>query len=279
MANTNHSVLQKRYSVLIATGMALIVALLSLANCIPSPIPTSTPTPTLPAPTRQPVGTYPFPTPTTNPRILPIPPRWLDADPCAPPCVEGIVPGQTTVAEAIQLLESNPLVIPGSIRRVDWFLNVDWKPANYVNWTARSLGLGPDARIGSVTAGYYGFGLADVIAQYGEPTHVMAYAYREFEAPTPAWYGLSLVFLSHGFRIDHDPGHIPPRVDENLRFRDVTFFPIVDEETFLTDGGGAGLESTIARRVIMPWRGEQSFDYYCRDFDERFNANACQTLP
>lgn len=36
--------------------------------------------------------------------------RWFTGIPCAPPCWEGITPGETSVQEAIELLNTNPYV-------------------------------------------------------------------------------------------------------------------------------------------------------------------------
>ncbi|HSQ18189.1 MAG TPA: hypothetical protein VLM83_10855, partial [Anaerolineales bacterium] len=36
--------------------------------------------------------------------------RWISGTPCAPPCWEGITPGQTSADEAIEILISNPMI-------------------------------------------------------------------------------------------------------------------------------------------------------------------------
>jgi hypothetical protein len=46
--------------------------------------------------------------------------RWLDQQPCRVPCWEGITPGQTTVAQAIQQLQSLSFVDPASIAVQRW---------------------------------------------------------------------------------------------------------------------------------------------------------------
>jgi hypothetical protein len=40
--------------------------------------------------------------------------RWIAGDPCALPCWEGVTPGQTTVADAVKILNRNPGIIAGS---------------------------------------------------------------------------------------------------------------------------------------------------------------------
>src|SRR5690349_8873700 len=41
--------------------------------------------------------------------------HWLAGIPCAPPCWEGITPGQTTLPEALRILKANPAIDPTSV--------------------------------------------------------------------------------------------------------------------------------------------------------------------
>lgn len=134
----------------------------------------------------------------------------------------------------------------------------------------------PTDPVSYVEASYDSFSLAEVVAAYGEPTHVLAYAYPSDGDPDRSAYVLSIVYLSKGFRLGHIGGIVTPRVSRDVKFSNVTFFPVVGVDELVRHDAWVGMPGSVARRIVLPWQGEQPFSYYCRDLYE--GDNACGRL-
>ncbi len=204
--------------------------------------------------------------PTTSP-TKPLPPadwpyRWLKGIPCQPPCWEGITPGKTTAAEAVEILQRSPLIATVEIITVPLF-----PEERAVEWTWVSTG-----REGGVASFhvqkpsspiYYlhpylpaSFSLGDVIQAYGEPSHIIA---KVFYVEDNVSYDLRILYRSQGF-ILLDGGLSKPVLNMDTLFGSVIFFAPNDE----------GLRAALAGAAdhpewVVPWQGMKDFDYYCTD--------------
>ncbi len=196
--------------------------------------------------------------------------NWLKGIPCRPPCWEGIVPGKTTVPQAVKILKELPFVssetiVSGTSSFVaEGELSWGWRSRNVKldgraffentpNQTIRNLQLIFPTQI------YLG----DVIATYGEPTQVEARATYDPSGKITSW--LNILYIPQGFGLTSDA---PTPIEPNLHMISVFFFP-PDMDNF------AQLFPDYKSKpdLIVPWQGYQSFEFYCRDDDA---GKACQ---
>lgn len=197
--------------------------------------------------------------------------RWLMKYPCAAPCWEGITPGVTSPTEAMRLLQANPLVseIETSEYTPNWpAISFIWNglpnrgEGGGITWDARSsdpkvytIGLFAQGGVASLT-------LDEVIAAYGQPTHMVATRAYAHGNPSEPFYGLTIGFLHSGFALTYAEGSsVKPPLSLETRFRDITLFRPNSVERFadLFDLGYYKGQSTMT-----PWQGTRSFDEYCR---------------
>jgi hypothetical protein len=129
--------------------------------------------------------------------------RWLQGVPCRSPCWEGITPGHTTVAEAIESLRSNPLINARAIAKVSNVApgqaSITWLWVNSSIEGGR-LTYNANDENGSVIyliqpdLPYYRLG--DVIQSYGAPSHIMAWAHPSPDGPN--YYAVRILFKPQG---------------------------------------------------------------------------------
>lgn len=191
--------------------------------------------------------------------------RWLMGVPCRPPCWEGITPATTTPEEAVVLLKQNPL-----------FSNVQNKAADsygQISWDLRDGTRG--GRIWYNIAGAQEilylidpnlttpFILKDIIAQYGEPSHVIAAA-ETLGLPKPGiGRRLDLIYQPSGFAVS------------------VTDIPRVLSPTMNTVHPMFFSPNELGRRTAIPtapefvshWQGFKEYSAYCSDSE---GGKACQ---
>ncbi len=240
-----------RYAIMLAlvvTGLGACVSSSGVPSTVTSVKPTSPPTKLL--------------SPTKPPPPADWPYRWLKGIPCQPPCWEGITPGQTTAAEAVEILERSPLIATVEITSVPLLPTIglviwDWvdgeeggeavfntPPSNLVYLVHPSL---------PIT-----FRLGDVIQAYGEPSHVIARSHREPHSSDIS-YDLSILYRPQGFILIGSAGYSKPILSADTLVS-VTFFAPNDEGLQAALGGAAAYPEWL-----VPWQGMKDFDYYCRD--------------
>jgi hypothetical protein len=192
--------------------------------------------------------------------------RWLEGIPCAPPCVEGIVPGETRPSDAVDLLKDNPLISDVRVY-ADSPSEINWKWANSDSsqrafYQARGTITYIELNFPS------SFQLEDVITAYGEPTHILARAGYGLHG-LGIVYDLSIIYQNHGFLLrtaGRPPLHF--QISGEMSFEPGTspvfFFPPTE----------AGLKPLLPPQDIanmLPWQGPKEFAFYCRD-DEQGRA-------
>lgn len=216
-------------------------------------------------------------TPTTFPTVRPTlsnewASHWLKGIPCRPPCWEGITPGQTSAADAVEILKRNPLVATAqaqtdsglpNLGSVSWIL-VNGQRGGEASYSAQDTAL----LISSISPSFVTpFQLSEVIQAYGEPSHVIAFAYQAPDNSLKFFYELSIIYLSQGIAL-FSGGSIKPDSTKDGIFSSVVFF-------IPTMNGLATIDWRARDHPewVLPWRNDQSFDYFCRD---TVNGRACR---
>jgi hypothetical protein len=184
------------------------------------------------------------------------------------PCWEGIVPGQTTKAQALDLLQHNPLVDRVDKVNLSW-VGVGGEPAPFGD-----IGFGSQADPKDDIAYYirtltpaYSVKLSEIIHAFGMPTHVMVYRDSKqdlSELPMDAWtpvYGFVVVYLNKGFEISSDGSDPPPLLNGDLKFSDPSFFvPGADGYNRAHHYGGY---DDLTMDDLVEWQGFKDFNFYC----------------
>lgn len=201
--------------------------------------------------------------------------RWLQGIPCTPPCWEGITPGTTTMTDAVRLLQQNLGIQPSTV-----LSRPSGQPeehAGYIQWKW----LGSDEGGQMVYEGATGpptitdiwpdldgipgadasVTLGQVIAAYGEPSHIHAKGFFGRHGDGP-FYTATFYWESHGIVLEPNGSYYSkPHLGPDLRLEHLTFSidPVRPQRpTFagMPDDPNTGPQ---------PWHGYQSFDVYCRN--------------
>jgi len=196
--------------------------------------------------------------------------RWLEGIPCAPPCWEGVTPGQTTVQTAFRIWNAAPSIMPGSVfteehQSVDYHLSgsIFWGRTDGVNGGyAQYHGGASDPIIDSIQLNPNGsFTLDEVIKRYGPPTHISANAGYGIEGQGPA-YSFAVFYHNYGIKLGPVEGYQQkPELSPQTTFDRVSFYPV----------------SQKPQPWETPWRGFQGFDAYCAD--NLVSGRPCPTVP
>ena len=183
---------------------------------------------------------------------------WVEGKPCAVPCWMHITPGETTPNEARQMLQKG---VFGRLRNVTRYGD-DWLEAHDLEQNSVILVSGGDPplirKIGFRPADSITF--QQVLANFGEPTHVVAFAFRSTMVESTA-YAFNFIFMSHGLELHwsgNGDGVSPSDVSiESYEFDLVQFFE-------------PSLEAYRNFRVnpawvdmLRPFDGSYDFDHYC----------------
>lgn len=241
----------------------LVCAMMILASCTSSPAKPLPPLlPTVPA-----VGgtnVEPASLSTKSPLVEDWPSRWLKGIPCRPPCWEGITPGRTTAAEAVEILKSNPLIATAERSTTTLFPEL-----GYVEWNWVSGDKGGEANYNAHTPTqtiyiiypyfpWSPFRLSDVIEAYGEPSHVIGTASHSRTNLGEIEYILRIMYRPQGFML-LDYSVVKPVLNADLSLRRIVFFAPTDE------GFAAALAGASEHPDrLVPWQGFKDFDFYCR---------------
>jgi hypothetical protein len=194
------------------------------------------------------------------------PKRWLMGIPCRPPCWEGITPGNTSANEAVEFLAASSLV--GIVRTPIDHLMPERGEVNWT-WVDGSVGGRLIFEAQTISQTIYAiepafptsFRLQNVIAAYGNPSHVIATAFRSPDLGGPISYDLSIIYLPLGLRLHTSSTSKPITLNADTKFEDVSFSDTNDKDL------------TAPQKFLVPWVGIKSFDFYCRDEE---NGNACR---
>ncbi len=239
----------------------LIFLLLTLAlfsACGSESIATTTPIP--PTPT-EPPRAY-----TVIPTTLPITEswkqNWLKGIPCKPPCWEGITPGVTSMEETVKILKQSSLITSAKLTvsvREDFATSIEWeKEDSVIGWAIYDERISPQKAIFvMIPNNNMRFKMSEVIAAYGEPSHVRSYVGRVENYPPT--YFLSIVYLNQGFQLTALTGAYKPIINnDTILDRLMLFIPGL--EGYKT----AYYNKTEEVNSLVPWQGFKEFEFYCR---------------
>jgi hypothetical protein len=186
---------------------------------------------------------------------------WLNGIPCRPPCFANIIPGRTTAADALKVLKQNPRVAAAQMSTNDGYGLIEW------SWTLtspRSInGHGGNASFESNSPSQVIYlisldsnvSLAEVVKAYGEPTHIRA-TFQRVETGQ-IMYTVDLLYLSQGLILFDGSKYQKTIIGNNLFFTRLGFFA----------PGMEGYKNAYPQkeyRYIVPWKGINSFDFYCQ---------------
>jgi hypothetical protein len=257
---------------------ACLTLLLVLVACGRNPseyqITLPTPAPTLTPPPR-----------TALPFTAELQTNWLAGKPCAPPCWEGVIPGQTSLDEAINILNQHPQMGNIAIYDVPKYRGgvVGWEwsghpPSGYGLLHYQRLEDSTAALINSISVQFPDhFSLAPIIAAYGEPSYIAPHASLRPPFGHPdgktIYYEITVVYQNRGFYLMTFPASTtPPHIAQDMTVSSsVVFFPPTGEGLEAAEGG----ERISAS--LVPWQGEQDFVTYCRQVQS--GADSEQLCP
>jgi hypothetical protein len=254
----------------------LVLLVMGIAACgasalVPTPNPISSP---IHITLSTPIPLFTLPTPPTKvgQPTEELAQRWIQGQPCVPPCWEGITPGKTLVMEAVEILNRLPFITQidfGSIPSEEGGSLV-WK------WMGSERGGGSlnfpqhveSPRVAMMTIMFPDktYRLSDIIAVYGEPSHVVP-SFVDTDTPhfgRTIWYDLRLIYLTDGFYLETEQDlSAPPHISSIMELAGrVTFFP---SNTTGLDSALRNCQCTSWNSTdLIPWQGFQDFATYCK---------------
>ncbi len=186
---------------------------------------------------------------------------------CDPPCWQGIVPGETSIKEALAILNEAPFVDNQSItrdsiygfsdiERISWRSTLtEWDPYMPLNNFRVKV---PDETIHLILITLeYELTVQELFDRFGEPE-------RYAIIPShPTCYGVTLIWLDRGFKADLYASEVKRNkpdqqlvTPEQLVWR-VTYFPPVDTATqfMMTVYGQSADDASANGRDYGYWRG------------------------
>ncbi len=184
---------------------------------------------------------------------------WLRGTPCSLPCWEGIIPGQTTIEQAIEILKTFPFVqnITSATTGDDGELKWHWQGVDaggIIEYHAQSK----VKTIYAIFSGLLDYKLSDIIAAYGEPSHVSILSGPPNKEGEPVSYSYMFMYLSKGFYMNYQ-SQAKLILDTNFPVKYPSFFALDSLDSV------AKLLSLGNTNVILPWQGFKSLDFYCRN--------------
>jgi hypothetical protein len=250
-------------------GVTVIALALVLSACSTPLVPTTV------TPTLTPPALYPTRTPIVNQDQLidAMKERWLEGDPCAPPCFENITPGHTTVSETLEALRKNPLVFDAQVDTgaVTWY----WAGQGAVNAALFDTN-DPNKVIRNILVVFpRSLLFGEVLEAYGEPSHLIVHNSIK---PNGQHLNILAIYVPQGFALEARIGpleSIDKPLDKELVFDTGYFFKPNEDE--IAGAVSSSWTNEDIRRFLVPWQGFQDYSYYCREFYE--GDTSCSYSP
>jgi hypothetical protein len=170
--------------------------------------------------------------------------------PCAPPCWQGIIPGETTAEEALQILQSSPYVKKSIETTGSYTLGAIW-----AYWKISSGGVSLGLRDGLVHEislnTPYRLTLGEAVEKFGMPEALMV---NSAGIPEDPWWMIHIYYPAIGMKFRVDKQFEDPSLEPSTKISGVTF---VAPQSSL---GGllAELYETYREDYLehtRPWRG------------------------
>lgn len=182
---------------------------------------------------------------------------WVEGKPCATPCWMHITPGETTLLEARRLVRRGILSPLRRVHEVGNLLIVKDLEGNSITMTfsgepaiIKSIEFAPAKPIPS----------RELLATFGEPTHVLAFALPSTTVECAA-YAYNFLFVSYGLEVHwlgngscQNPVGVPI---ESYQFRWIRLF-----EPSIEGYRNSGANPAWAD-MLKPFDGRYDFEHYC----------------
>jgi hypothetical protein len=183
--------------------------------------------------------------------------QWLSGDTCPLPCWAGVIPGKTTLVQAISELENNPSVIEVNYSETDTGGELLWTYSDGRSGKALSRLLPSGDNVIYVIFPRFNWVSLEYIENFwGSPTHawVKRIDYGKDAIPSVG-YSISLIWLDKGVSvIGGTPKESEYRITEDFIVKSFALFdPTL--EGYLAYKGNAG-------KHLLPWHGYDDFDAY-----------------
>jgi hypothetical protein len=124
--------------------------------------------------------------------------RWLNGEPCSPPCWENIQP-DSTPSQAIDLLKQSPIIDPSSVyldeRKDEGIGVITWVFASdSTTWSGRLAYPLTKSNISGISLTVPDLCLKEIIEAYGEPDYLHLIAYQVADVVNLIWQSYSFVY-------------------------------------------------------------------------------------
>jgi len=178
--------------------------------------------------------------------------------PCAAPCWQGIVPGETSRSQAMQILEDSPYILRGSLQEAgaSEMGGVTWR------WRMPGRRLKPsiswrDDTVHEVTLGLtYDLTVDQVVSKFGPPE---ALSISEGGVPEHSYWIIDLYYPNIGVQFKAYTPEFESSLEPSTEVGVVQFFVPTSLEGRVEDvfGYGEGAEYIVSHEmsVMRPWRG------------------------
>ncbi len=191
--------------------------------------------------------------------------RWLFGRPCALPCWENISPGTTTAEQALQTLQSNPLIrsariVTSTLMPELGELNWTWFDGTYGGRALFNATADQNLIEVILPSAIKPLSWQAVLDNFGEPTGIMAIGDRGPDIDSPTLFAVIVLYQDDGFALSIIGRESPPVLSPMLSFDSVVFFDstIVNLEA---------LAPFINWRTtdVRTWDGFREYSFYCHD--------------
>jgi hypothetical protein len=190
--------------------------------------------------------------------------RWLADTACRLPCWEGITPGTSTSAETLDRLKQLPFVGQASATQAAPTMGVirwTWKGSQEESGLAYYVieSSGSDQPILSLNIKpSQPIPLREIVAQYGEPSHILAGFIPQPTLMNQSGYLLTLYFKKYNFQaIWLAQGSDAPSLNEDTHIHLITITDPRRDSLVATD------DQALKNQGILPWSGFRDFHEYC----------------
>jgi hypothetical protein len=199
---------------------------------------------------------------------------WLQGDPCAPPCWQGITPNETRLEDALELLNQLPFVKKieqhGGENIFIWFTTDTLSYSGSLSFQKE-----PPYTIERIHLSVKPVQLGEIIAAYGEPSYVSVSTERVLipeggPGSDPYFYRFKILYVEQGFMISYsdftpiDYIGAEQMLESMVLFGNSSQVPLDEDLKQIWDG------------TLIPWQGYQTFEFYCKQVRTTINSyNEC----
>lgn len=209
--------------------------------------------------------------------------RWLEIQTCRTACWEGVVPGLTSLSEAVDIAERHPLTDPrktntrdakAGAREIWWNLG-DQAQARVRIGHAVPAVADPGIVDSIVVKLNADSPITDVFSALGDPSHVEATAVMNLYL-RQNMKSLSYIWAARGVAIEvANPGQatgFKPNDAADARYDRLVFFSPGPGNYLVAKYGSDYARLPLVQAAVSDWNGFKRFDFYCKVVDVEWGA-------